>query len=92
MGIAKWRQASRALRCGTILALAALPAFAVAGIRPARHAVTIDDILAMRSLSEMACAPDGRQAAYVVSDADVKTDKRRSVIWLADLAGRPRCS
>lgn len=90
MGIAKWRQASRVLRCGTILALAAPPALAVAAdATPARHAVTIDDILAMHSLSEMACAPDGRQAAYVVSNADVKADKRRSAIWLADLAGAP---
>ena len=55
----------------------------------ARHAITIDDILAMQSLSELTCAPDGRQAAYVASVADVKADKRRSAIWLADMAGSP---
>ena len=53
----------------------------------ARHAVTIADILALRSLSGLDCAPDGRQAVYVVGEADVKADKRRSALWLADLAG-----
>jgi len=48
--------------------------------------------VAMRSLSELTCAPDGRQAAYVASMADVKADKRRSAIWLADLQVRLPCS
>ena len=73
-----------------IALLAAMPlAAAEGGAAPARHLVTIDDILAMRSLSALTCAPDGRQAAYVVSSADVKADKRHSAIWLADLAGAP---
>lgn len=71
-----------------IALLAAVPLAAAEG-GTARHPVTIDDILAMRSLSELTCAPDGRQAAYVASMADVKADKRRSAIWLADLAGSP---
>lgn len=69
-----------------IALFAAVPLAAAEG-GAARHPVTIDDILAMRSLSELTCAPDGRQAAYVASVADVKSDKRRSVIWLADMAG-----
>lgn len=69
-----------------IALFAAVPLAAAEG-GAARHPVTIDDILAMRSLSELTCAPDGGQAAYVASVADVKSDKRRSVIWLADMAG-----
>lgn len=65
--------------------VAALPAMAEG---PAvRHAVTIDDILALRSLSGLDCAHDGNQAVYVVGEADLKADKRRSALWLADLAG-----
>ena len=82
-----WRSGLRFGVAGIAL-LSALPVAAADG-GAARHPVTIDDILAMRSLSELTCAPDGRQAAYVASVADVKADKRRSAIWLADLAGPP---
>ncbi len=88
MGKDSKRRAALGLRWGAMLTLATLPALAVAGeAAPTRHQITIDDILAMRSLSELTCAPDGRQAAYVASDVDVKADKRRSAIWLADLGG-----
>ncbi len=90
MGFGKGRQAAFGLRLSTLAALAVLPTLAAANeAAPPRHAVTIDDILAMRSLSQLACAPDGRQAAYVVNHADVKADKRRTAIWLADLGGAP---
>ncbi|OYU35874.1 MAG: peptidase S9 family protein [Novosphingobium sp. PASSN1] len=79
---------------GLGLALAGWAAFAAGPLlaqstpsAAARHAVTIADILALRSLSELDCAPDGRQAVYVVGEADVKADKRRSALWLADMAG-----
>ncbi|MFB8787176.1 hypothetical protein, partial [Pasteurella multocida] len=54
---------------------------------PARHPVTIDDIMALHSLSGLDCAHDSKQAVYVVGEADLKTDKRRNALWLADLAG-----
>ena len=75
------------LLAGTVLA--ALPALAVAeGAAPAaRHAVTIDDILAMRTLGGLACAPDGRQAVYELGTADLGADKRRTALWLVNLAG-----
>jgi len=90
MGILKRRQAAFGLRFSAMVALSVLPAMALAGEAPtARHPVTIDDIMALRALSGLTCAPDGRQAAYVVSEADEKADKRRSAIWLADLGGAP---
>lgn len=74
------------------VALAALLALPSPGLAqgtpaPARHPVTIDDVLALRSLSGLACAPDGRQAAYVVGEADLKADKRHRALWLVNLAG-----
>ncbi|MBX9885434.1 MAG: hypothetical protein K2X68_10730, partial [Novosphingobium sp.] len=65
----------------------ALPAMAEGGAAAARHPVTIDDVMALRSLSGLDCAHDGKQAVYAVSEADLKADKRRSALWLADLAG-----
>ena len=96
MDIGKARQALIGLRLGAMVVVAAqavVPGAAAAGeaaageAAVARHAITADDILAMRSISELACAPDGRQAAYVVGEVDAKADKRRSEIWLADLNG-----
>ncbi len=69
----------------TILAALPLPAMAQGGA--ARHAVTIADIMALRSLSGLDCAADGRRAVYVVGEADLKADKRRSALWLTDLEG-----
>jgi dipeptidyl aminopeptidase/acylaminoacyl peptidase len=67
--------------------VASLPAMAEGGAAPARHPITIEDILALRSLGGLDCAHDGKQAVYVVGEADLKADKRRSALWLADLAG-----
>ncbi|MEI6642202.1 MAG: S9 family peptidase [Novosphingobium sp.] len=67
--------------------LTGLPLAAAEGAAaPARHPITIDDIQAMRSLSGLTCAPDGRQAVYVLNEADTKADKRRKALWLVDLA------
>lgn len=79
-----WRKGLGYTLAGS-MALAALPAMAEGSAAPARHAITIDDIVAMRTLSGLTCSPDGRQAVYVVNEADVKADKRRSALWLAEL-------
>ena len=90
MTIGKTWKVAVGLRSAALLALATAPAMALAGeAAPARHPVTIDDIMALHTVSDLACAPDGRQAAYVVGDADEKTDRRRTAIWLADLNGAP---
>lgn len=64
-----------------------MPAMAETAASSARHPVTIDDILALRSIKGLDCAHDGKQVVYVVGEADLKADKQRSAIWLADLAG-----
>jgi dipeptidyl aminopeptidase/acylaminoacyl peptidase len=78
-----------ALLGGAALGLAAplSPALADAPAAPARKAITIDDIVGMQRISDLACAPDGRQAAYVVRTLDAKGDKRDAAIWLTDLGG-----
>ena len=52
-----------------------------------RHTLTTDDIMAMVSLRGLTCSRDGRTAAWVASTIDVKADKQRPRIWIADLPG-----
>ena len=77
-----------ALMSGAIFvaAMPLVPALAEAPSAP-RKVITIDDILGMHRISDLACAPDGRQAAYVVGVLDAKADKYQAAIWLADLGG-----
>lgn len=68
--------------CGAALA----PALALAA-PPARHPLTLDDIMATTAVRGLACSADGRSAAWVATTNDVKADKRRSRIWTVDLSG-----
>src|SRR5579883_435313 len=63
-----------------ILALAA-PAFA------AGRAMTIDDLLAVKGVSDPQISPDGQWVAYVVSEIDRATDKTNSDLWLVPTSG-----
>lgn len=85
MAISAWRR-GLGLGLAGCVGLSALPVWAEGGAAPAKHAITVDDVLAMRSLSGLTCAPDGRQAVYVVNEADIKADKRRKALWLVDIA------
>ncbi|MGZ2810269.1 TolB family protein, partial [Pseudomonas aeruginosa] len=54
---------------------------------PARHLLTLDDIMATTAVRGLTCSADGRSAAWVATTNDLKADKRRSRIWTADLSG-----
>jgi dipeptidyl aminopeptidase/acylaminoacyl peptidase len=86
MAVTAWRKGLGWGMAACALA-GALPAMAEGSGAAARHPVTIDDVMALRSLSGLECARDGKQAVYAVGEADLKADKRRSALWLADLAG-----
>lgn len=66
-----------------ILALLALatPLFA------AGRAMTIDDLLAVKTVTDPQVSPDGRWVVYVVSELDRSTDKTNSDLWLVPVAG-----
>jgi dipeptidyl aminopeptidase/acylaminoacyl peptidase len=63
----------------------------VTPIRAAPRAATIDDLLAIKAVSDVAISPDGRWIAYVVTTRDAESNLNKSDIWLvgADDA-RPR--
>jgi len=72
------------LGLGILLMLAA-PHFASA------RAMTIDDLLAVKSVSDPQVSPDGEWVVYVLSELDRKTDKTRSNLWLIPTkGGEPR--
>ena len=49
--------------------------------------MTIDDLLAVKGVSEPAFSPDGALVVYVVSELDRATDKTTSSLWLVPRAG-----
>ncbi|MBV8270630.1 MAG: PD40 domain-containing protein, partial [Planctomycetaceae bacterium] len=53
----------------------------------AGRAMTIDDLLAVKGVSDPQVSPDGRWVVYVVSELDRATDKTNSDLWLVPLAG-----
>ena len=67
---------------GVILVLSLGNAVLVNG-RP----MTIDDLLAIKSVSDPQISPDGESVVYVVSELDRATDKTDSTLWLIPTAG-----
>ena len=49
--------------------------------------MTIDDLLAIKSVSDPQISPDGELVVYVVSELDRATDKSNSSLWLVPTAG-----
>ena len=49
--------------------------------------MTIDDLLAIKSVSDPQISPDGKSVVYVVSELDRATDKTNSDLWLVPAAG-----
>jgi len=65
-----------------VLGLAsAKPAFA------AGKPMSIDDLLAIKSVSDAQISPDGQSVVYVVSELDRATDKTNSSLWLVATSG-----
>jgi len=49
--------------------------------------LTIDDMLAMRRVSEPVVSPDGKQLAFSVRETDVEANRGRTDVWLAAVDG-----
>ena len=54
----------------------------------ARRALTIDDLLAMRSVSEPGISPEGDWVAYTVETVDVDADESSTQIYMVSRDGR----
>jgi dipeptidyl aminopeptidase/acylaminoacyl peptidase len=51
------------------------------------HAFAVRDMLAMDRISDPRVSPDGRQVAFTVSVTDLGANRRRTDVFLADVAG-----
>ncbi len=71
----------RVLATVAILLAAASPLFA------AGRAMTIDDLLAVKGVSDPQISPDGSAVVYVVSELDRATDKSNTSLWLVPTSG-----
>jgi len=68
------------------LQLALLGILAVSASAAAKG-LTIDDMLAMRRISDPVVSPDGKHVAFAVRDTDVDANRGRFDIWLAATDG-----
>ena len=64
------------------LSILVLPALA-----QQKRAMTFDDILALKSVSDAQVAPDGKWVAYVVTSMDMKENASDADVWLVSTAG-----
>ena len=68
------------------LQLALLGLLAV-GAPAAAKGLTIEDMLAMRRISDPQVSPDGKQVAFTVRDTDYDANRGRTDIWLVGSDG-----
>jgi hypothetical protein len=67
--------------------LSIIPSFAVAQ----KRAITFEDYIALKAVSDPQLSPDGKWVAYTVSTPSLQDDRNVSRIWVAELAtGRSR--
>ncbi len=68
-----------------------LTTFAMTITASAARPMKIDDLLAVKGVSDPQISPDGKQIVYVVSEIDRATDKSNSDLWLISIdGGEPR--
>jgi dipeptidyl aminopeptidase/acylaminoacyl peptidase len=65
----------------------ALVLAAASPLYAAGRAMTIDDLLAVKGVSDPQFSPDGALVVYVVSELDRATDKTNSSLWLVPASG-----
>ncbi|MGH9475462.1 MAG: S9 family peptidase [Terriglobales bacterium] len=68
-------------------ALALAAACAWAQTPAARRPLRVNDMSAIRSVSDPQCSPDGSEVAFVVGSVNVKKDNHESHIWMARFDG-----
>src|SRR6266542_3910023 len=74
-------------RCLLIVAalLGQVASLAFAGEK--RRPATVDDLMQIRHIPEVAIAPDGQSVAYVVSEADLKQSRYNTDVWIVSAQG-----
>lgn len=56
-----------------------------------KRPMTFDDVMAVKQVGETKISPDGKWIVYTLTNADLKTNEKRSEIWMVPAAGgKPR--
>src|SRR2546430_9584169 len=51
-----------------------------------KRAITFDDYIALKAVSDPQLSPDGRRVAYTVTDYSLKDNRGTARVWLAEVA------
>src|SRR5438046_7827566 len=51
-----------------------------------KRAITFDDYIALKAVSDPQLSPDGRWVAYTVTDYSLKDNRGTARVWLAEVA------
>lgn len=70
-----------------LLTLLGLTLFSAAAFAAEGRPMTIDDLLAVKSVSDPQVSPDGKLVAYVVSEVDKAANKGNSDVWVVPVDG-----
>ncbi|MFY9610521.1 MAG: S9 family peptidase [Blastocatellia bacterium] len=74
-----------------LIALTAVASMAAAQIASAavqaKRAMTLEDVMSLRVVSDPRISPDGKLVAFVVTQADMKTNLRNTDVWLVPADG-----
>jgi dipeptidyl aminopeptidase/acylaminoacyl peptidase len=73
------------LLCATVVFVAAAPVRAAE--EPGKRLLTVQDLSALRAVSDPTISPDGDWVAYAVRTTDVAKDKRSTDIWMTSWDG-----
>lgn len=71
----------------TSFLLVVLLSFCVGVFAQQKRAMTFDDVLAIKSVSDPQVSPDGKWVAYVVTSTDMKENANDADLWLVPTAG-----
>ena len=78
------------MRCVFVLGITLVSvAVAMPSSASAARPMTMDDLLAMRRVSDAQISPDGQHVAYVLTKVDREKNTTTSTIWIAPVDGGP---
>lgn len=64
-----------------------LPILCGAALAQQKRAMTFDDVLAVKSVSDAQISPDGKWVAYVLTSVDMKENANDADVWLVSTSG-----
>ncbi len=82
------RLATLVLGLACVLGAAGAPGARAAAVAESQQAFTIQDLVRLDRLSEIAVSPDGKRIAYTLRTTDMEANKGRTAVWVLDTGRR----